>query len=463
MAAGLFHDFGGSTLSNFDLFPYFFCTSAAYTPYCPPFMLEDETGRLQPMVIGSPLPARSLVSPIGSRAPLSGELRMPVTFYFHPEFIADAVTFDELHPEFQAMIWDMEQLRDMSGYCPVTEPQAARAHIANRTASVQATLSDREIRIESDSSTIFPEAGRFRNALGVRIEYAPDAAPFRSYKTTSAVRYINPADGAMELALNADGVTRVSADLEDTFCFERINVPFELDAQAGETILRISEPGLRFIRYLVNSDDSSGLLPKNFPGTVSVHNRTLELKHSGDKPLEIIFRRYDGADFDRKLLELTRRLKDRPVDPAVLILDFGTPAARQYYKRGWCLIDEGSQNRSVTWSTGYPFSELSIPMSGSAGYSCSLEVFPFTHPVLGSQTLAVEINDRVILSPVELVNEWQTVTFEIDSANLFPGLNTLTFRYNYVSFPALTQPGSMDFRPLAVMFDRLKMVRQQGN
>ena len=121
----LFHDFGGETLSCFDLFPYSFCTSSAYAPYAPPFMLEDAAGRLLPIVVGSPLPAHPLFGAFVNRTELPAALGMPVMQYFHPEFIHEADRFDQLAPEFQTMIQSLEWLRDVRGYVPLTEPQVA--------------------------------------------------------------------------------------------------------------------------------------------------------------------------------------------------------------------------------------------------------------------------------------------------------------------------------------------------
>lgn len=459
--AGLYHDFGGATLSNFVLFPWFFCTSSAYAPYCPFFMLEDDEGHFLPLVIGSPMPSRPTDSAVGSRCRLPMELRLPVTYYFHPEFILDAVGFDDLHSEFQAMITDMEVLRDRHGYCMVTEPQAARAHIANRTARIKALISGRTITIEADGREAFEQAAEFRKALGMRIEYVSAMIHKDAYETTSPVRYISPLDNCMEISLNPSGKTVIGEGVEERFHFERINLPFHLDVERDRMDLHISEPGLRWIRYSWNPDDKEVWLPLSFPGNISIFNSTIELSNTDIDPLKVSFSRFSGEELKKQLIVLHGKLDALPIDPSVRILDFGTTAVRSMYGRGWCLIDEGSVGRTVTWSTGYPFSELKIPMNGGSGFNCEIELCPYVNSNFGSQTFAVEINDETVLEPVELKNEWQTISFVIPRNILFPGLNYVVFRYKYVSVPGLDQPGSRDMRPLAVMFDSMTLSKRK--
>ncbi len=459
--AGLFHNYGGATLSPIDLFPWFFCTSSAYAPFCPPFMPENRDGRILPLVISSPLPARPLHSPLGKRGILPAKLRMPVTFYFHPEFIEDAVSFEELHSEFQSMILESEWFRDVQGYAFVTEPQAASAHIANRTADITATVFSDRIVLNSDSGTAMSQAGEFRDALGVRIEYAPDTAPFYHYESCSNVRYIHPATGAMEIALNPDGTTTIGQGAEPSIRFERINLPFSLESTGNTHTLRINEPGLRRIRYALNSSGTSGYLPETLTdGTITISNGAVEIFQIGNEPLEIPFTGFSGDAFNYQKLMLSRLMDSTPTDPKERVINFGTPEAREFYKRGWCLIDEQSENHLITWSTGYTFSELAIPLSGDSGFTCSLKVRPYFNPSKGNQTLSVMINGHEVLPPVDLRDEWQFVTFEIEDDHVFPGINMLVFHYNYVSIPAIDHPGNRDFRPLAVMFERLVMIQK---
>ena len=458
---GFHHDFGGATLSNFDLFPWFFCTSSAYLPFSPPFMLENESGELLPLVIGSPLPSRPSGSAIGSRSAFPSEFRMPVSFYFHPEFIVDSNTFDDLHPEFQAMICDMENLRDVYGYCPVTESQAASAHIANRTARISAIVLKNSIVIESDSTEVWSQAGSFRDALGVRIEFAAESKRALTLKTDAAVSFFHPSDDFMEVRLNPSGKTIIGDNAVESFRFERINVPFQLELDDDRIICKTSEPGIRWFRYSWNPDDRTIWLPDPVNGSIRIFNTSLEFFEAGSGPLEIVFRSYAGDALVRHLLELKGYTKEVPADPAIRIIDFGTADARPFYKRGWCLIDEVGDDRSFVWSTGYLFSELAIPMSGVNGFDCTLDLHPYYNSALGIQSIGVEVNGTSIMLPVDLKNEWHTITFQIPSELLFRGLNSMTFRYEYVSIPALNHPGSRDMRPLAVKFDRFVLTKRE--
>ncbi|GEM_PF-6392400 len=453
---GLFHDFGGETLSCFDLFPYAFCTSSAYAPYSPPFLLEDAAGRLLPLVVGSPLPARPLFSSYLNRTGFPAALGMPVLQYFHPEFIHEADRFDQLDPEFQTMIQSLEWLRDVSGYVPLTEPQVARSIIAARTAPVRAYLQgERIIRFHVDSSVAMAQAGSFRSALGVRIEVSPERAGGVHWTTDAHVRRLDPHDGAFEIGLRPDGDTtvRMNGGQMDGFHIERINLPYEwVDHEDGAEII-VSEPGLRWIRLPCDPGASEGWLPETFSGTVVRRARAIDFYQTGREPLRMTFRKFSGAGFDRLLCRLIHTRAD--VEP-VMELDFGMPEVRSMLREGWCIIDEISEGRSVTWASGGLKSEIEVPLQNASSIRAELDVNPYSIGKRTQQTMTVRVNEWVVCETITLKPGWQRVAFDIPSHALIHGLNRIEFAYGYTGCPGLDLPHTNDFRLLAVMFDRLR-------
>ncbi len=457
LKAGLYHDFGGATLSNFDLFPYFFCTSAAYLPYCPPFFLESITGAINPMVIWSPTAAFPYSQFSNFRYFLPEKLRMPVTQYVHPEFILESDTVDDLHPEFQGMIAEMEWLRDEKGYCPLTEPQAARAFIANRTANITATIHSDEIRIQSKSDSVFSQAGEFKHALGIRIETVPLIRPITAWHSSGLVQH---SDGtSLETSLNQSGETIVQLNTPpgDGFKLDRINVPFVMESTDDSIRLEIREPGLRWIRYSHDPAAGSGWLPDPGPMRLRSNNHWLELTDAGNEPLEITFRKYTGEAWHR---ELNRRISTIPVDASTREIDFGTPESRELYGKGWCIIDEFSAGRTVTWSSGYLYSELDVILTDNVDIDAAITVHPYQVVNKEPQMLMIQINGAEILPETRLEPGWQTLRFEISRQMLNNGINHVVFQYKTVGFPGLDNPDVYDYRPLSVMFDRLVFHRK---
>lgn len=452
----LFHDFGGSTMSCFELFSHSFCTSVAYAPYSPPFILENSDQTLLPLVIGSPLPARPLFGAFESRCVLPTGLRMPVMQYFHPEFIYHAEAFGDLDAEFRTMIAALEHLRDVQGYCPLTEPQIARSILANRTASIRARVSPDGILFETDASQAMTEAGPFRNALGVRIETAAQMTPAAGWTTNAPVRYLNPNDGSLELGLWPDKETsiRFQRPTENDFYIERINMPFTLVESQERIELTIREPGLRWIRLPVRMDSQEGWLPETFNGSVNRHLRWIDLFQTGAEPLSLSIKRFQGEAFNRVLRELIQTRSD--VQP-VMELDFGMPEVRPFLGDGWCIIDEISDERSVTWSSGALSSTLQIPLENSSDLKGELDVSPYTIGRTEPQRLTVIINDQPVLKSFELKPGWQMVRFDIPASLIVHGVNDVTFSYKFVGCPGLDLKDCTDFRLLGVMFDRLRL------
>ena len=454
LQAGLYHDFGGATLSNFDLFPYFFCTSAAYFPFAPPFLMEKAPGEWLPFVVGSPAPARPFSAFSSNRYALPGSLRLPVDQYFHPEFIFQANTLEELHPEFQDIIRQMIWLRDEQGYCPVTEPQAARAILANRTAEIRAEISPEKIRIVSDGSMVFEQAGNFKTALGVRIEWAGSDDFLPPLRSDGLVQHITAADGSLETSLNPSGLTVIQRGngMDDPFRLDRVNVPFDMRQQGDTVHIRITEPGLRWLRWRLNCSTGGQWLPD--PGVFSIQQRHdwLEVSHCGDAPLDLAFKFWTGDLLTRKLTELLNGKKT--VSP-VQVIDFGTSTARKYLGRGWCINDEIIGGRTVIWSSGYLFSELTVPLNNNALLMCALDVMPYGSGNGHEQTLSIRVNGEVIREGIKLTSGWQTVRFKIPKKILIQGDNKIQFKYASGGFPGLDIPGCLDFRFLSVMFDRL--------
>ncbi len=464
-ANGFFHDFGGTTLSCFDHFPYFFCTSSAYRPYCAPFLLEKENMFSEPLLIWSPLPAYPAASSEGlpSYSSFPASLGRPATFYFHPEFILNADTFTELHPDVMAMINEHRHLRDTAGYCPMTEPQIARAIIAAKTAVAEITVDSGQIRIDLSTKTVSDSAGGYRDALGMRICPVSGTEWIGGIETDSQVVYTSPDRRCVEFKLNPDSTTiRKNRSVHPSaFTLERINVPFSMEEINGRIRITTREPGLRWLRYSYNTDGPEGYLPVNNHCAVKVTAGRIELTHYGREPLEIDLALLRGPDFIKRRQEAVsaRRSEnffaaESPSFSPVKVIDFGTPEARRFFREGWCIGDEYGDARSFTWSSGFLNSELAVPLTGGKTVHGTLDIRPFVVPDKGSQELTVFVNGTSIIH-TSLEDRWQRVEFAIPGDIIVPGDNIIRFGYLYTGSPGLQSLENKDFRLLAAAFDKL--------
>ncbi len=462
---GFYHDFGGATVSNFDLFPYFFCTSSAYRPYCVPFLLSEPDGTLDPLVIWSPTAACPEKSYNGSGGyfAFAESLRLPVTMYFHPEFIRNANTFDALHPEIMRIIREMTELRDFRGYCPVTEPQTARCILTARYTKLDVSLTRDAIRILADTSRVPEAAGDFRNALGVRIQPAADTRWITNFSTNSQAYYVSPEQHVLELRINPEKPTYIHYASYRTVPFhpERINVPFTLREKDGQFLISISEPGLRWMRYACDVPNLAGYLPEEKNVAVRFLDGRVYCTNYGIKPLQIKLAFYSGPDFEKRWMELKSGKQpgdffreESQGEPGLDHLDFGCPEARRYFRDGWSIIDEKIAGRSAVWSSGYLHSDLELPLSGSGALSAELDVYPIQQANKGPQTLAIAVNGTVLFR-TELKPGWQIIRFTIPESVRITGRNHFRFTFGYTVCPGRETLENKDFRLLSVAFDKI--------
>ena len=108
------------------------------------------------------------------------------------------------------------------------------------------------------------------------------------------------------------------------------------------------------------------------------------------------------------------------------------------------------------WSSG-PVSTVIVPLRAGDRYRIEIACAPFTFPGAPVQILTVEIN-RGVVTTLPLRPGLQKYTIDVPRGILHPNLNLIQFRYAYVKTPAETGP-STDSRPLAVMFDNVKLRR----
>ena len=157
--------------------------------------------------------------------------------------------------------------------------------------------------------------------------------------------------------------------------------------------------------------------------------------------------RYD-ADWD-----LYDRLRGRTYNN--VDIDLGETGDETFLGHGW-LTPERNEQQTFRWTSGAAAS-LVIPLKESAPYRLSFVCSPFAAPGRPPLTLAVVVN-RVHITSLSLEPVTHQYDVPVPAGAIRRNLNSIRFELGYSVSPR--DAGlSNDGRSLAVMFDRIRLVR----
>jgi len=170
---------------------------------------------------------------------------------------------------------------------------------------------------------------------------------------------------------------------------------------------------------------------------------------------------YDAGYFGLSLRFLDKALAIKAEgDPTVKRLlvfikegypDFGTSWARKYLKKGWSW-NEGF----FVWAVGTESEmDLDVKAGGLEDKILAFKAMPYPP----GQSVNVVLNGKNV-GNIEAKPGWQVYRLLIDSEQLRPGKNRITFKFKHAKSPA--ESGGRDRRKLAMAFDWLKLEDATG-
>lgn len=139
-----------------------------------------------------------------------------------------------------------------------------------------------------------------------------------------------------------------------------------------------------------------------------------------------------------------------------LRIDVGAPEDERFLGPGWH-PPESVRRLDFRWSRG-DRSSIFAPLKTAASYRLRLRAAPFDYPGAPPQVVRIEVNGEPIRR-LALQGGWAWHEVTVEPGSLRAGLNTLTLHYGRVSSPSEVTE-SEDRRPLAVMFDRIELIRE---
>ena len=170
---------------------------------------------------------------------------------------------------------------------------------------------------------------------------------------------------------------------------------------------------------------------------------------------------YDAGNYGLSLRFFDKALTIKPEsDPAVKRLlvfikegyyDFGTSLARKYLKKGW----SGNEG-SFVWAVG---TESEMDFDAKAGGLEDKTLAFRARPYPPGQSVSVIVNGKNV-GNVKAKQGWQEYRLLIDSEQLKPGKNRITFKFKHAKSPA--ESGGRDSRKLAMAFDWLRLEDATG-
>lgn len=130
----------------------------------------------------------------------------------------------------------------------------------------------------------------------------------------------------------------------------------------------------------------------------------------------------------------------RVVQPAgsdAFTLDLGEPGTYPYRAEGWDTAEaDRVYDSTAIWATG-PSSRALLPLRNvdpATTYQVRVQVHPFAYPGSPEQLVTLRVNGQQLPSQA-LVNEWQTLTWEIPGTALVSGINRLELIWGWRAAP----------------------------
>jgi hypothetical protein len=208
------------------------------------------------------------------------------------------------------------------------------------------------------------------------------------------------------------------------------------------------------LNVLLMIDVRSGLLPA--AAAITVRDATESVYRRLGNPFSFPFNAWIAWKYDADWSLLDRLEGRRYFNVAI---DFGLPGDDTFLSRGWSEPELGD-GQSFRWATG-DAAAFVVPFRAAGRYRLEIVCAPFVVPNGGRQSITLVVND-VTAGRIALNEGMQSYAFDIPPDLTRAGLNLFRFEFRYAMSPQAlgTAP---DARPLAVMFDSLRLIRQTGN